>query len=375
MVNPATVTGPGKGNAAPPAPVVPFVRAALEHTESFLDWSATITTASTIVGGGPVDVPAYGFLRSILLLVTASGGTGAAAVYRQDAPWTVINEVALLDVNGAPLVGPFGGYDLYLVNRYGGYSFTQNPLLSPGYTAPTTAGNFQFMLRIPVEVSRRDALGALPNMNSASPYKLRLTQGALTEVYSTNPTTSPTIRWRCWLEAWTPPAPTGPAGEVQAVQPPALGTAQFWSKTTITTNSGAQTLRLPRVGNLIRNIILVWRDTTPARTDATLADPLTLLWDGRIIFQASQLVLQQYISERNAYTTNTTNSAFGGMDAGVYAISGSHDFDGHTGDEMRDLWLPTTQSTRLEVQGTFGANGSLAVLTNDVSPQGNVFVG
>jgi hypothetical protein len=260
------------------------------------------------------------------------------------------------------------------VNKYGGYSFTQNPTLSPSYATTTTAGNFAFLLRIPLEISRRDALGALPNMNSASPFKLRITQAANTEVYSTNPTGAPTIRWRAWLEAWSPPAAQGPAGEPQAVQPPAIGTTQFWSQTTITTNSGSQTLRLPRVGSLIRNLILVWRDNTNARSDSSLPDPLTFSWDGRVVFNASQAVLQNYATERNGYTPNTTNSGLGSLDTGTYVLSFAHDFDGHTGDEMRDLWLPTTQSSRLEVAGSFGTSGSLTVITNDVVPQGNVFV-
>jgi hypothetical protein len=46
------------------------------------------------------------------------------------------------------------------------------------------------------------------------------------------------------------------------------------------------------------------------------------------------------------------------------------------GNEERNRYLPTLQSSRLELRGTFGANtASISVLTNDVAPAGDIFVG
>ena len=51
-----------------------------------------------------------------------------------------------------------------------------------------------------------------------------------------------------------------------------------------------------------------------------------------------------------------------------------HEFDGHVGNELRDGWLPTVQSTRLEIVGSFANAGALDIITNDVAPAGEVFV-
>ena len=40
----------------------------------------------------------------------------------------------------------------------------------------------------------------------------------------------------------------------------------------------------------------------------------------------------------------------------------------HGGDEEPNLWLPTVQASRVELQGVFAAAGSLQILTNDVAP-------
>lgn len=365
-----TVTAPTKNGeaVAVSAPVVPFVRASLEHVEPFLDTSLSADQAASVaVSGGPIDVPAYGYMRAIVLEVAATGGTGTAAVYKEDAPWSVIEEIQLYDVNGGQLVGPLSGYDLYLINKWGGYAANHDPVTAAAYTAPATSGNYRFQLRIPVELCRRDALGSLPNMNASSTYKLRLTMSAKASVYSTNPTGYPTVAFKCWLEAWAPPNAADVAGAPQAVQPPAMGTTQFWTKNSPVVPSGAQTVRLVRVGNLIRTLILTFRNTSDGlRSDTNFPDPLQMMWDGRQVFNASRNLLKQYMRERGVVGVS--------LDTGVVAVTYSHDFDGKIGDEMRDLWLRTTQSSRLELVGSFGAAGTLSILTNDVSPNGDVFL-
>jgi len=176
---------------------------------------------------GPTSLPAYGYARSVIVLVTASGGadSGETVAVTADAPWNVISQIQLTDVNGAPIFGPFGGYNWMLANLFGGYVFNQAPVNSPLYTAPvvgaSASGNFQFMLRIPLEITSRDGLGSLPNQNAASTYKMTYTQAASTTVYSTPPDTLPTIRVRAWLEAWTQPDPVDLMGRPQATVPPA----------------------------------------------------------------------------------------------------------------------------------------------------------
>jgi hypothetical protein len=50
-----------------------------------------------------------------------------------------------------------------------------------------------FVLYLPLEVRCRDGFGSLPNSSANTAYKLTLTGGVLTDVFSTNPApTTPT---------------------------------------------------------------------------------------------------------------------------------------------------------------------------------------
>jgi hypothetical protein len=355
---------PHNGKQAPPPPTIPFVRAATEvNSPANVDRSNLIGVNALNLG--PDDIPAYGFLRGLIILVDATGGTGAAAVYKEDAPWSVIAELALTDVNGQPIV-QLSGYELYLAHKWGTSSaFTPDPTLSPYYVAPATNGNFSFLLRVPVEVGIRDALGALDNMNASATYKVRVQQADVTGVYSTNPTTLPTIRLRVWAEQWSPVAANDAAGAPQAQRPASPGTTQFWTRQTFNVAAGQQVFQMRRVGNLLRNLIFVFRTVAPARSDTNLPDPYQLAWDSKPLYNEPRNLRKHYMRERS----NNANS-----DTGVLVIDFAHDFDGQLGSEMRDLWLPTLQSTRLEFSGVFGAAGVLTVITNDVTPVGNVFL-
>lgn len=350
--------------------VVPFVRAAQEHIEGFLDVSQQIGASGIPLA--PVDLPAYGFVRGVYIEVTATGGSGTVAVAKGDAPFTALTDISIMDVNGAPIVGPLDGYDVLLANKYGGYRRV-NTQRHPDFKAVQTDGTFSFLIYVPIEVNQRDGLGSLANLNAASSYKLRATVAAASSVYSTNPTTLPTVRVRAWLDAWTQPAATDLAGNAQATQPPAHGTTSFWSKNVVNVSAGAQTIKLQRVGNLIRDMILIYRDTNGVRNSTNFPAPLDLYWDTRLLKSYQPIVWRSDMSERFSLY-NTTADAADGLNTGVFVHDFMHEFDGKAGVELRDGWLPTVQSTRLELNGVFGAAGTLTVLTNDVAPQGEVFV-
>lgn len=371
---PATIAGapaqaPRSSDAAP-ALLVPFTRAATEHVEGFLDVSQAITASSQPLA--PVDIPAYGYMRGIFIEVTATGGVGAATA-RGDAPFNVLQDLSIMDVNGAPLVGPIDGYDLYLINKYGGYR-RRDPKLHPDFsTVGASGGNFTFLLYIPIEVNLRDGLGALGNMNAASAYKLRATIAPAATVYSSNPaTTLPTVRIRAWLDAWTQPADTDLQGNPNATLPPAHGTTSYWSKTTFNVAAGQNQLKLPRVGNYIRDLVCVFRDASGVRNKTNFPAPLFINWDTRMLREYQQIVWRGKMG--NIFGLTGADDSAGALDTGVYVEDYFHEFDGLAGAELRDGWLPTTQSTRLELTGSFGAAGTLTVLTNDVSPAGEVFV-
>ncbi|GGZ64894.1 hypothetical protein GCM10010387_67470 [Streptomyces inusitatus] len=376
---PATImkdTAAPQGNTnkqAAPTILVPFTRASHEHLEPMKDVSEPLTATSIALG--PYDVPAYGYLRSIVLDVQASGGAGTGVTAKEDAPWSVISEIALIDVNGAPVVGPFSGYDLYLINKYGGYSYASDPKQSPMYSpVGATSGNFRFCLRVPVEFSAREGLGALPNANAASTWKLRITLNPAAEIYGTAPATLPTVRVRMHLDAWSQPAQTDLKGNATAQQPPAIGTTAYWSKTTLPVSAGFNTLRLPRMGSLLRELIFVYRNSSGSRSagDTAFPDTPSLYWDTRLLKTYQKELWKHELFRKTGFSAAA--EAANGLDLGVYVEDYAHDFDGKIGGELRDQYLGTTQSTRYELTGTFSSAGTLTVITNDVAAASEIFV-
>src|SRR5436305_10516254 len=81
-----------RGGQTAVLPTVPFIRASAEHREpAGIDVTRPFTTSDQDLG--VFDVPAYGYVRSILILVQATGGAGAAVTMTEDAPWNAIKNL------------------------------------------------------------------------------------------------------------------------------------------------------------------------------------------------------------------------------------------------------------------------------------------
>lgn len=338
-------------------PPIPFSAASHEHTEP-VTTDATLALGAAQQPRGPFDVPAYGFLRHIFLEVTGSGGVIGAGVAAADYPFNILQNIALIDVNGAPIFGPLDGFAALQANIYGAYAYRSDPRLAPDYVGTI---NTKFGLRIPIEITRHNAYGSLANQNAAAAYKLSWSLNTAAATFSTAPTTPPNIQVRAWLEAWSQPNATDLTGRPQAREPIGHGTTQFWSAFTKAGLAvGNQTILLPRVGNLVRGLLFIARDGTGARNDGVLPDPIQVTWDARILRYESQFYRRSRQSE----------GLMGGIarDAGVFAVMFNDINDGNYGDEDPNLWLPTVQATRLEVDGSNAVAGSLQIVTNDVAP-------
>lgn len=372
-----TAAGPAPQGKGQVVPVVPFTRASIRHVEPFLDVSQQIGTSQ--VGMGPYDIPAYGYLDEVILQVDATGGSGGAAnvAFAEDGPWTALQNLQLLDVNGAPIVGPnLTGYDIRLVEKY---IYGRIPEFRPGYSAVSgsgASGNFSFVLRIPVGINLRDALGALPNLNRDVPYKLSFTIGQNTDIYQTAPaTTLPTVRVRGVAVQWSRPAPTDMQGAAQATDPPAVNTTQFLSKVVINVPAGAYVATLPRVGNYVRGIIFVSRRSgSRANGDADFPQNATLSLDSQVIRQFPTTNIWKVLVNDSAYQPR--GAAVGDyVEAGVYPFVFTDSLDGrYNGNELTDSWLPTSKASRLELSGSWANANTLTVITCDVIPAGSIYV-
>lgn len=368
-------------------PTVPFIRASAKHREpTGIDVTKTLTTSDQDLG--VFDIPAYGYVRNLVILVTASGGTGGtpSVTATESGVFAALKNIYLTEPNGAVIDQFDTGYQLYLANKFGGYGHVlgSDPKADPQFSdIPSSGSGFTYMLRVPVELNCRDGLGSLPNQNAAATFKLRLTLAKFADIATgTAPTTLPDVRVRVYLEAWDQPEISS-AGATNQVTPPAMNTTQFWSSQTYNVNAGQNTIRLTRVGNYIRNLVFTLRRAGTSRANGELdlmaADPVYLYLDTRPL---------DIIEPNNWRNTMYQRSGFGatvgtevpaadaprGLEDGVRVYDFMHEFDGTYGHENRDLWLPTLGSTRLEVQFNAANAGTLEVLTNDVAIAGSVFI-
>lgn len=365
--------GQGSGDGQQ-QPVVPFIRASAKRRERFFD--VTRQQGSSDVDLGIVDVPAFGFMRSLVIQVDATGGssdgTADDIALANDGPWTALKNITLSEPNGATIAGFNNGHDLYLAQKYGGYRAYNDPRANPSYTTSLGAdGNYSFMYRIPLELNERSAIGSLPNQNSSATFKLSLTLAKTSDVLTGTVATPPDVRVRVWLESWEQPQRNS-GGMRNAVDPPAVNTTQYWSPQTYNVHAGEQGIRLTRMGNYIRQLVFVARDSSGVRTDSIWPDLTTLYLDARPLDQVGKALWRDQMYERYGYSYESPDTQRN-QDTGVFVYDFCHEFTGQVGHENRDLWLPTLGSTRLELQGSFGSQGTLHVYTNDVSVAGVVF--
>ena len=353
-----TAQRPRTNGAAAAMPVVPFTAAAHEHTEIAFDETLSPEEAARALS--PIDIPAFGYMRHILIevsTVTAGEDEEEEKKVNADFPFNILSNIQISDVNGAPIFGPLDGYAALWASITGGYAGRPDPRVMPFFSG--TYEKPAFLLRIPVEISHFDGFGSLANQNAAASYRLSLTMNSIANLNGKSKK-APKVRLRVWLEAWSLPNETDIIGRPQAEAPPMLDSAQYHSFFNKNVPAGAQTTLLVRVGSLIRNLVIIARDEEGARKDGVFPNPATLEWDSRKVREDSQVMLQELLSASVPELKT--------RDTGVFAYLLDRSTKNTVGDDSPTLWLPTVQSTRLEIKGSSEEAGSLQIITNDVAP-------
>lgn len=357
-------------------PTVPFVRAARAHYELGETKSATLSSASQTLS---LKVPNYGWIRAVLLKVSATTtGNAAAVAFNPDAPWNVISSLIFKDAAGTP-IHVLNGWELALFNALGAYPtdsspYASDPGVSPYYSAVTgtgaNGGSFSFFLMIPVEFAR-DGLGILPNMDSAAQFQIDLVLAPTAAVYSTAPTNPPTVTIVPMLRAYSNPPATDVFGNPVATQPPAMGTVHYLSKRTFAVTTGSNTLLIPMQGRFLRQMFAVFRDSSGNRVaPATVPSTFEVDIDAGILYIRDKDDIYDEVYAR--YMINlTTTGRFSGV---VPILNNVLDPDGIPGAETGDMWLPTLTTTQFLLK--FSAPSGIAsvdILTGDFVMVGNAY--
>lgn len=347
---------------------IPFRQATTERAQQ-LPSQNTQTFGSSVEG----IVEGSGFMYGIMLRFTAAvpSTNSETVAFTEDAPWNVLTNIVLRDVNGELVnIDGWGLFLANLINRdYSVRNFEASTNLNL-YSAVTgggaTGGNFSGTLRVPVAINRRDLIGLVGNQDRAQQYMLRTNLNAIANLYTTPPTAVPTsINIERTYESYSVPLPYAPTGQAQEQIPPSYGTLRFTTSTlSESAPLGGSTVNhyLRRIGNTIRWIALVLRSNNSRATAETNA-PTNLQ------FKVGDEVLFQ---ESWAYRKARNFATFGfDMPNGVVVYDAIHDFVAAAGYEMGDDYYHTAlvQNAQFLISypSGFGSTAnSLQIITDDM---------
>jgi len=378
----APPASPADTGASGGAAAVPFVRGSGLGRYKFFEKTG-LTLGAATQDLGPIDVKAYDYMRHILIKVTTTAtGTTTAATTKEDAPYNVFTNVAVKQPNGQTMYAVSSGFHAAMIHKYGGYAGYNDPRAFNDFaysTGSSTAPTYTFGFRIPFELNIRDALASLPNKNAAAPFSLELTLNTAANVYGGTLTTMPTFKVQAFLEAWDQPPSSLGGASVETV-PPAKNTLQRWTEQSISVSAGQFDARVRKLGNYVRMLVPVLRRTsgTRANGETDWPDPVQIVLDEDV---KDNVTYSQFLQDRYEKWNYggqhpsgvSTADAVGGYDNGVFPYDYCHEFDGRTGHEYGDLYLPTIESEDYLFRGSWANAGTITCLVNEVLPQGDIF--
>lgn len=365
MADTATTAAPIAKTSGASTSALPFTVASRMGSRFAFDTGIVALATGAPTNVAPIAIPAVGFLKYIDLEVTATF-TGASAL-TADAPFNVIQSIGFRTAGGNDLITPVTGYQLYLINKYGGYRIWSDARMGRQYSA-TTAGA-HFFLRLPFEIDPETALGVIPAMASNRSYMCNIQFAAATTVATG--ATAATVRVYATSWYWHEPPATGSGGVQQQTEPDALGTIPQWQVEQAVLSPGAKLVRLNNVGSIARSHIFVLRNASNARIDTNGWGTETQLYlDNDMIFSLPLTSWEQYMTEWFGWTGATKDAALG-LDTGVFVLPWHTLAGSEAGDpaNTRSQLLATLNASLVQIWSTWGsAVATLETLTASVIP-------
>lgn len=379
-VHSAAGTTPPATPSGQPAqvPTVPFTRAARMQSQLAFD-TGVVALGAAQLNLGPIELPPAGYLSYLELEVTIAGanGGGAATAFNPDAPFNALALVSFANTAGDTNIVPMDGYKLAMIQKYGAFtagSASDDPRRDQQFSVTTgagaTGGSAKFFLRIPQEVSKRDAFCSLANGAGNKLFRLTLLANTLAAIYSVAPSAGATIHVVGTMWFWSTPLAQTSGGVPQQVAPNGNGSVQYWRLDTPTIGAGDKLVKISNVGNVMRMIIFILRNAAGARVAVDWPGTCFFRLDNDDMFFLPVDNWQSGMSRAYGLQTGAIDTA-GGLDTGVFVLYQWLTTMGHvTNWGTRDQWLPTLDTTLCQLRGTsFGAAAStLEILTNEIKP-------
>jgi len=352
------------------------------------DYDNTVQLGATVAAWtSPTQAPLWnvsptGWLRGLYFDFTLFFGSGnAAGSFAGDGPWSLIQKVILYDLGGEIILYLLG-YEWMVMNKFGGYFEIGDPRGDLAFVTNPATGNSQavpaahFNLYLPLEAVLRDSLGVV--QNEAKPgWKVELWFDTATNTVSggtafTGTATTPSVRYRGYIESYTEPTAMAPNGRPFAQSPPLPGTLQYWKSENNALPSGTAKYDLTNgVGFAIRNLIYYVRDagnSTRATADANWPDPATLLIGNVNYFTRGKNYWISRLGRAYGFSavgaTVPAADAACGRENGVFPVWFTADMVNHPGDELRFKYLDTQVNTLVRLTGSFGGTTTFFVMAN-----------
>jgi hypothetical protein len=377
-----SATTAGTSRAAPaPSAGVSFVRGSGEGRYVFeVQSGLSLASAADI---GPIDIKAYDYMRSILLYVQATGGSSASAsTLAADGPFNALSYVRVKQPNGQTMYSVSSGFHAAMIHRYGlsRTAVLSDPKLDLATysTGNGSNGNFSFAIRIPFELDLRDALGSLPNKDAAAPFTLEIGTNASSTIWSTIGATVPTLKITPVLEAYDQPPETLDGKPVETT-PPNMNTLQRWTEQSITMVSGAYDARIRKLGNYVRELIFISKNSSSVRQTAAngWSDPQQIVLDEDVKDNIPLWLWEKDMYETWGVNTFDSDASTGATFAQYQGVFPYQYAVNRRLPDVEDVakYLPTIESEDYILRGqNWGSSvGKLVVLKCEVLPRGDIF--
>ena len=344
---------------------------------------------SQLMGAAPIplpdtQIPPTTLIRCIYIEVTGvAAGNAATVVFQPDMPLGVFSTVNFHDAQGTSIVGSFDSFTLAMAQKWFGFVNNSDVTTSAVYSftagAVGAGGSFTMVFRVPIEVVARTGVGSQINTDTQSPLVLSLTLNSTAAMYSTAPTTAPTVSTVIsyggyWNQSGNPNS---------FATPTAVGTLNYVNWTNYTGLAGQQQFQLSNIGlgNSISNILFINRLTsTLARNDAAFPNPLQVAYRGNVLGQWSQLLWKHIMSEAYDIPNFTQDAGLGAVAAsstpalnqGVYNLWFNDDFNFEPGSTLFYSLLNSAVGDSIELTGNWATNSILYEIINFLAVSGPV---